>query len=839
MARGSSAALIALLIALPFRALAEDQPAVPKTPEVKAPEQPKVPEVKAPEEPKVPEVKVEAPKETPKDLPQDLPKAPGLPPELTGEKITAPTLPEENLPTIEKLANPDIETASRRAESVDTAPAGILVISAAELHERGYAELTDLLDDLPSMDIIRPWGDTYFKTYWRGYRNAIGSPWLLLIDGIVYNQLWRNDTEIMASLPMTNVSRVEIVFGPASSVYGANAAMGVINVITAKDYKKFGPHAKIHLFNAAPQNAHFGEALRKGADLNIFFKGEDFRISVTGRLDFGVLDPALGERFEWTKSHYYSDRRLWGDFVDFESIGGQFHSPSEKQAVDVRLFVGDTELTAQLFTLRNGTGVSYAADRIQNSQLFTRTEQSVYIRHRQELSSKFNSTTLLRYRQSNIDSPSTEVERITPQPVDLGYDGPISDPRTVLDGSGASTACVDVPAPCIRYQYWQATNFAYTLQQDFNVDGGKDYFLPQDQLLLDFGLQYERRDLERGYVRSGGDWDPARDFEGDPAYRFPEPLGEEENVQNRNQLDVFGAYLQSKFEFPEKKHAVTLGLRIDYNAFLEELQPTFRGGYVGHFFDAFRLKILYAQAVQEPTWRELFGAWNGTGSNPGLQSERSQTLELRLGYVQAWLLAEVAVYGVDYLGAVLNTNSSGQNIGNRLVVGADIGATVLISLPALRQIRIWGYYSPYFYAKQTPIDGDESDGLVDIGDLAAHKLMLGATLDASHFLSATVLARCIGPRTTVASNPVGSVSGYCTADANILVRNLFSDRIFISFRVTNLLDTAYFHPGIRSADSGTTAGRFEGDEWIGSGGYFNSLLPQPGRTFTLQTGLEI
>src|SRR5690242_6739039 len=101
-----------------------------------------------------------------------------------------------------------------------------------------------MLDDLPSMDVARSYGETYFKTYWRGYRNVIGSPYLLMIDGVVFNHLYRNDTEIMEAFPLTNVDHIEIVYGPASALYGANAAMGVINVITRKDVRGYG--AKVH-----------------------------------------------------------------------------------------------------------------------------------------------------------------------------------------------------------------------------------------------------------------------------------------------------------------------------------------------------------------------------------------------------------------------------------------------------------------------------------------------------------------------------------------------------------------------------------------------------------------
>jgi hypothetical protein len=51
-------------------------------------------------------------------------------------------------------------------------------------------------------------------------------------------------------------------------------------------------------------------------------------------------------------------------------------------------------------------------------------------------------------------------------------------------------------------------------------------------------------------------------------------------------------------------------------------------------------------------------------------------------------------------------------------------------------------------------------------------------------------------------------------------------------KVTNLTNTVYDHPGLRDADAGFAPPSFDNNgDYHGSAGYYNSLLPQPGRGF--------
>ena len=77
--------------------------------------------------------------------------------------------------SLEDLLNVEITSASNKKEKLSEAPATVIVLQKKDLQSRGYLELSEVLEDLPGMDVTKSFGDTYFKNCWRGYRNDIGS----------------------------------------------------------------------------------------------------------------------------------------------------------------------------------------------------------------------------------------------------------------------------------------------------------------------------------------------------------------------------------------------------------------------------------------------------------------------------------------------------------------------------------------------------------------------------------------------------------------------------------------------------------------------------------------
>ncbi|MBK7863892.1 MAG: TonB-dependent receptor [Archangiaceae bacterium] len=125
-----------------------------------------------------------------------------------------------------------VVTASRRAQSTLEAPNAITIITADEIRLSGAHSLPELLRRVPGAEVVAM-GVSSANVSFRGFNQRIANKVLLLIDGRPEYQdflgltLWPSLT-----IELSEIERIEIVRGPGSALYGANAMLGVINVIT-------------------------------------------------------------------------------------------------------------------------------------------------------------------------------------------------------------------------------------------------------------------------------------------------------------------------------------------------------------------------------------------------------------------------------------------------------------------------------------------------------------------------------------------------------------------------------------------------------------------------------
>ena len=131
-----------------------------------------------------------------------------------------------------ELAREGVSSVSKMTESVPEAPATVVVVTGEQIRKRGYQDLEEVLHDLPGFDISRINGQSYSNVYQRGYRSNATNRTLFLVDGVEQNDLHSNIAYISRQYPLSNIDRIEVVYGPASTMYGANAFLGVINVLT-------------------------------------------------------------------------------------------------------------------------------------------------------------------------------------------------------------------------------------------------------------------------------------------------------------------------------------------------------------------------------------------------------------------------------------------------------------------------------------------------------------------------------------------------------------------------------------------------------------------------------
>jgi len=125
-----------------------------------------------------------------------------------------------------------VVTASRTAQSPLDAPNSTSIITEQDIRLSGITKLPELLRRLAGIDIMETTG-SQTEVSMRGFNQRLSNKVLVLVDGrSVYTDLL--GATIWADLPVAveDLERIEVVRGPGSALYGADAFNGVINLIT-------------------------------------------------------------------------------------------------------------------------------------------------------------------------------------------------------------------------------------------------------------------------------------------------------------------------------------------------------------------------------------------------------------------------------------------------------------------------------------------------------------------------------------------------------------------------------------------------------------------------------
>jgi outer membrane receptor for ferrienterochelin and colicin len=132
----------------------------------------------------------------------------------------------------EEVFEETVVTASRAAQSPLDAPNSTSIITQQDIRLSGITKIPELLRRLAGVDIMETTG-SQTEVSMRGFNQRLSNKVLVLVDGrSVYTDLL--GATIWAGIPVAveDVERIEVVRGPGSALYGADAFNGVINIIT-------------------------------------------------------------------------------------------------------------------------------------------------------------------------------------------------------------------------------------------------------------------------------------------------------------------------------------------------------------------------------------------------------------------------------------------------------------------------------------------------------------------------------------------------------------------------------------------------------------------------------
>lgn len=149
-------------------------------------------------------------------------------------RVHAQAAGEEEDPSL--LAYGDQSTvsiATGSEQSLRRAPAVATVITAQDIAAMGATDLDEVLESVPGLHVSRN-VQGYNPLYViRGIYSEFNPQTLVLQNGVPMTMLFiGNRGNGWAGLPLENVARIEVIRGPGSALYGADAYSGVINIIT-------------------------------------------------------------------------------------------------------------------------------------------------------------------------------------------------------------------------------------------------------------------------------------------------------------------------------------------------------------------------------------------------------------------------------------------------------------------------------------------------------------------------------------------------------------------------------------------------------------------------------
>lgn len=140
--------------------------------------------------------------------------------------------------SLEELMNIEVYGASRtHGESSSTAPATVKVITQQQIVDRGYRSLLDILYDMPDVKV-----DYGVDPRWMNDITIRGIRYMdkfqILLNGVKISSPTNDMISVMENYPVNFAKQVEIIYGPASALYGADAFSGIINIITEQNADK-------------------------------------------------------------------------------------------------------------------------------------------------------------------------------------------------------------------------------------------------------------------------------------------------------------------------------------------------------------------------------------------------------------------------------------------------------------------------------------------------------------------------------------------------------------------------------------------------------------------------
>ncbi|MDX1961099.1 MAG: TonB-dependent receptor [Leptospiraceae bacterium] len=658
-----------------------------------------------------------------------------------------------------------VVTASRTKESLTDVPASTIVITEKDIRNRGYMSIDEILHDLPGFDTIMTQGTDYTTFYQRGYRTPFASRTLFMINGVVENDLWAQVATITRQYPVSNIKRIEVIYGPASAVYGPNAFLGIINVIT-KDGKDLGDGKK---YEAKTSFQYGGGAYNgKSVDAAVNTKLGDLTVAFSAKHYEGT-DPDLSNRGGYQSNYWVGNPYAWGPILAYGDAGkpfGKYVDPVNNTGGILQVGYKTLKFGLTQWVKNEGYGPVYPNDKAQPGVMWSKASSHYSIENNVDITSKLNSYTLTVFRDNRIFGGWAEAD-------DFPYNG--KNPYSTV-----SLTSWNSRSKSILFNQ----NIEYKFNSNFKlITGVKVEFkrLTKEYDVPGYYRSYSSRDIFNTSLNPEYEGGYANRPSTDPVY-YPPP-GPKTEMPDANTIGTWdrGGFLLGIMDLGKLR--LSPGIRYDQNSIYgHSINP--RATAVYKPTDRNAIKLLYGEAFNEPSPLQLFGGFSGRQSDLNLRPEKAKTYEAIYMHQFKYFSNEFSIYYSKYENVI---KESAKNAGRRKVYGFEykLKFTFPNFINKSENIGLYFYYTytealssinydhklapivsdawmsgdtalrqyEYLYPEYSP-NLPRSENFTTLGDIAPHKFSTGINLPIGEKFNFNLRANYVGKRQFYSRNPL-------------------------------------------------------------------------------------
>ncbi|BAW80312.1 TonB-dependent receptor plug [Candidatus Nitrosoglobus terrae] len=643
-----------------------------------------------------------------------------------------------------------ISLATGSKKPISQAPSAATVITAREIKEMGATELDQVLETVPGLQVsVNALGYDPIYTF-RGMYSQYNPQVLMLVNGIPITSVYLgNRGQAWPGMPVQSIARIEVIRGPGSALYGANAFAGVINVITKTKEDIDGTELG---GRAGSFNTWDGWALHGGTwgGFDVAFMAQYHNTGGSGQIINADAQTLFDQAFGTHASLAPGPVNL------------------QRQNIDVRLDISRQywRFRAGLQRLQNagdGVGLAQALDPV--GQFGNNQVNADLTYHNPEFSKNWDMTAQLSYFRTDV--LADQLAQVYPP-------GAFNNtfPAGVFDGPETFENHVRL-----------GVEGAYTGFDSHRIHGGT-------------GVRYAELNAQE-----------TKNYSINGITGLPQPLPTGLTNVSNNPGQVFMpsgkfrinyyAFLQDTWNLA-RDWEFTAGLRYDeFSDFGSTLNPRVALVWLTRY--NLTTKLLYGRAFRAPSFAELYGINNpAILGNPHLQPETVNTVELAFNYrpveklsVDLSLFHYIWNSMIQFVPDSSNLNSIiniARNVGGQTGSGFELGAEWKIR----SNLRLLGNYS-FQYSTN-----DQTGGLAaNAPQNHIYARLNWEFLPNWHF---NPQVNWVGFRPRAAGDPRPSLGGYTIFDFT-LRRMMAGNRWEAAFSVRNLFNDNAREPSLLSGSN--------------------------------------